>query len=76
MEKNLNDGPEDCRQINSRQISTVESRAEEWHRDDFHKGTNITFVPGLKKQTAREARQFSFPLLRKAYSSMFWPTRA
>jgi hypothetical protein len=25
MEKNLNDGPEDFRQINSRQISTVES---------------------------------------------------
>jgi len=34
-------------------------------RDDFHKGTNVTFVPGLTKQTAREARQFSFPTLEK-----------
>ena len=33
--------------------------------DDFHKGTGITFVPGLTKQTAREARQFSFPTLEK-----------
>ena len=34
-------------------------------RDDFHKGTNVTFVPGLTKQTAREARQFSFPTFEK-----------
>jgi hypothetical protein len=34
-------------------------------RDDFHKGTGITLVPGLTKQTAREARQFAFPTFEK-----------